>query len=60
MRMLIWNVFFLAEALRLYRTKLTAYEQEEILDYNHIWYLGIHARKIEGKKVRRACFTVNV
>ena len=36
------------EALKLYRGKLTAFEQTEILDYPEIWFLGLEAKKIEG------------
>ncbi|XP_045180231.1 dual specificity tyrosine-phosphorylation-regulated kinase 4-like isoform X2 [Mercenaria mercenaria] len=38
-----------AEALKLYRGKLTAFEQTEILDYPEIWFLGLEAKKIEGE-----------
>ena len=37
------------EALKLYRGKLTAFEQTEILDYPEIWFLGLEAKKIEGE-----------
>ncbi|XP_069106811.1 uncharacterized protein [Argopecten irradians] len=37
-----------SEALKLYRNKLTAFEQTEILDYPEIWFLGLEAKKIEG------------
>ncbi|KAJ8322094.1 hypothetical protein KUTeg_000565 [Tegillarca granosa] len=37
-----------SEALKLYRSKLTAFEQTEILDYPEIWFLGLEAKKIEG------------
>ncbi|XP_071143666.1 dual specificity tyrosine-phosphorylation-regulated kinase 4-like isoform X3 [Mytilus edulis] len=36
------------EALKLYRGKLSAFEQTEILDYPEIWFLGLEAKKIEG------------
>ena len=36
------------EALKLYRSKLTAYEQTEILDYPEIYFLGLEAKKVEG------------
>ncbi|XP_052763143.1 dual specificity tyrosine-phosphorylation-regulated kinase 4-like isoform X2 [Mya arenaria] len=38
-----------AEALKLYRGKLTSFEQTEILDYPEIWFLGLEAKKIEGE-----------
>lgn len=37
-----------AESLKLYGSRLTAYEQSEILDYPEIWYLGLDAKKIDG------------
>ncbi|KAK3087855.1 hypothetical protein FSP39_011544, partial [Pinctada imbricata] len=37
-----------AEALKHYRSKLTAFEQTEILDYPEIWFLGLEAKKIDG------------
>ncbi|KAK7091820.1 hypothetical protein V1264_009455 [Littorina saxatilis] len=37
-----------SEALKLYRSKLTAYEQTEILDYPEIYFLGLEAKKVEG------------
>jgi len=40
---------FITEALKLYRGKLTAFEQTEILDYPEIWFLGLEAKKIEGE-----------
>ena len=40
--------FFFTEALKLYRGKLTAYEQTEILDYPEIYFLGLEAKKVEG------------
>ena len=36
------------EALKLYRSKLSAFEQTEILDYPEIYFLGLEAKKIEG------------
>ena len=38
----------ISDALKLYRGKLTAFEQTEILDYPEIWFLGLEAKKIEG------------
>ena len=32
----------------MYRTKLTAYEQSEILDYSEVWHLGLEAKKIDA------------
>lgn len=37
------------DALRLYRNKLTEFEQTEILDYPEIWYLGLDATKVQGR-----------
>ncbi|XP_046375222.1 dual specificity tyrosine-phosphorylation-regulated kinase 4-like isoform X1 [Haliotis rufescens] len=37
-----------AEALKLYRSKLSQFEQTEILDYPEVWFLGLEAKKIEG------------
>ena len=36
------------EALKLFRNRLTAFEQSEILDYSEIWFLGLEAKKTEG------------
>lgn len=36
------------EALKMYRDKLTPFEQEEISNFLEIWYLGLDARKIEA------------
>jgi hypothetical protein len=38
----------ISEALKQFRSKLTAFEQTEILDYPEIWFLGLEAKKIEG------------
>ena len=38
------------EALRLYGSRLTAYERLEIEHYPEIWYLGLDARKIHGEE----------
>uniref|UniRef100_A0A8C4VQC4 dual-specificity kinase n=1 Tax=Gopherus evgoodei TaxID=1825980 RepID=A0A8C4VQC4_9SAUR len=38
----------LAEALKYFRNQLTVYEQEEILNYAELWFLGLEAKKIEG------------
>lgn len=37
------------DALKHYRTKLTEFEQNEILDYPEIWYLGIDSDKIQAR-----------
>jgi len=42
-------IFLFPEALKLYRGKLTSFEQTEILDYPEIWFLGLEAKKIEGE-----------
>ncbi|KAL3891536.1 hypothetical protein ACJMK2_003796 [Sinanodonta woodiana] len=36
-----------ADALKIYRGKLTVFEQTEILDYPEIWFLGLEAKKVE-------------
>jgi hypothetical protein len=41
---------YLAEALRLYGSRLTAYERLEIEHYPEIWFLGLDARKIHGEE----------
>ena len=43
-----FEYFIFSDALKLYRGKLTAFEQTEILDYPEIWFLGLEAKKIEG------------
>jgi hypothetical protein len=37
-----------ARALKLFMSHLTDYEKGEILDYKHIFYLGMGAKKIKG------------
>ncbi|XP_078510336.1 dual specificity tyrosine-phosphorylation-regulated kinase 4 isoform X2 [Lissotriton helveticus] len=37
-----------ADALKHFKNHLTAYEQNEILGYSEIWFLGLDARKIDG------------
>nr|XP_006824781.1 PREDICTED: dual specificity tyrosine-phosphorylation-regulated kinase 4-like [Saccoglossus kowalevskii] len=37
-----------AETLRLYRSKLTAFEQNEVLEFPDTWFLGLEAKKVEG------------
>ena len=39
-----------AETLRLYGSRLTAYERLEVEHYPDIWYLGLDARKIHGEE----------
>ncbi|XP_030645401.1 dual specificity tyrosine-phosphorylation-regulated kinase 4 [Chanos chanos] len=36
------------DALKHFRDQLTEFEQEEIMDYSEIWYLGLETKKIEG------------
>lgn len=38
----------LTAALKHFQSQLTEYEQEEIMDYSEIWYLGLDTKKIEG------------
>ncbi|TSS60392.1 Dual specificity tyrosine-phosphorylation-regulated kinase 4 [Bagarius yarrelli] len=35
-------------ALKHFRSQLTEFEQEEIMDYTEIWYLGLDTKKIHG------------
>lgn len=42
-------------ALKYYSPYLTAYEQAEILDYPHIYFMGPHARKIKGNPDQPQC-----
>lgn len=48
------NLFYsecaFAEALRLYGSRLTAYERLEMEHYPEIWYLGLDSRKIHGEE----------
>ncbi|MGH0143255.1 UNVERIFIED_CONTAM: hypothetical protein FKN15_000300 [Acipenser sinensis] len=37
-----------AEALKHFRNRLTQYEQEEIMNYSELWFLGLDSNKIEG------------
>lgn len=41
-------MFDITEALRLYRSRMTAFEQTEILDYPECYFLGLEAKKIDG------------
>ena len=36
-----------AGALVAYNEKLSSYEQEEILEYKHVWFCGLDAKKID-------------
>ncbi|KAL0968527.1 hypothetical protein UPYG_G00268040 [Umbra pygmaea] len=38
------------EALRHFQGRLTEFEQEEIMDYSEIWFLGLETEKIEGSQ----------
>ncbi|XP_061109089.1 dual specificity tyrosine-phosphorylation-regulated kinase 4 isoform X1 [Conger conger] len=38
------------EALQNFQERLTEFEQEEIMDYSEIWYLGLDTEKIEGSQ----------
>ena len=46
--MSIFFFYFSSEALRLYKNRMTGFEQSEVLDYQEIWFLGLDAKKIEG------------
>ncbi|GAB1610898.1 dual specificity tyrosine-phosphorylation-regulated kinase 4-like [Argonauta hians] len=37
-----------ADAIHLYRDRLSAYELSEIFDYPEVWFLGIDSKKIDG------------
>ncbi|XP_066580563.1 dual specificity tyrosine-phosphorylation-regulated kinase 4 [Amia ocellicauda] len=37
-----------AEALKHFQNRLSEFEQEEIMDYSELWYLGLDSKKIEG------------
>ncbi|XP_019898256.2 dual specificity tyrosine-phosphorylation-regulated kinase 4 isoform X2 [Esox lucius] len=37
-----------AEVLKVFKYRLTEHEQEEIMDYSEVWYLGLDAKKIRG------------
>ncbi|MGH0152079.1 UNVERIFIED_CONTAM: hypothetical protein FKN15_048986 [Acipenser sinensis] len=37
-----------SQALKHFRNRLTQYEQEEIMDYSELWFLGLDSNKIEG------------
>ncbi|XP_048882903.1 dual specificity tyrosine-phosphorylation-regulated kinase 4-like isoform X2 [Brienomyrus brachyistius] len=38
------------EALKNFQDRLTEFEQEEIMDYSEIWYLGLETKKIAGSQ----------
>ncbi|KAM9377664.1 dual specificity tyrosine-phosphorylation-regulated kinase 4 [Pholidichthys leucotaenia] len=38
------------EALKNFQERLTEFEQEEIMDYAEVWYLGLGSQKIEGSQ----------
>ncbi|KAJ8391068.1 hypothetical protein AAFF_G00096890 [Aldrovandia affinis] len=38
------------EALQNFQERLTEFEQEEIMDYSEIWFLGLETKKIEGSQ----------
>uniref|UniRef100_A0A8D3AJL3 dual-specificity kinase n=1 Tax=Scophthalmus maximus TaxID=52904 RepID=A0A8D3AJL3_SCOMX len=38
------------EALKNFQDRLTVFEQEEIMDYAEIWFLGLGSQKIEGSQ----------
>ncbi|XP_051807851.1 dual specificity tyrosine-phosphorylation-regulated kinase 4 isoform X1 [Acanthochromis polyacanthus] len=38
------------EALKNFQDRLTEFEQEEIMDYAEIWFLGLGSQKIEGSQ----------
>ncbi|XP_021432888.2 dual specificity tyrosine-phosphorylation-regulated kinase 4-like [Oncorhynchus mykiss] len=37
-----------AEVLKAFKDRLTEHEQEEVMDYSEVWYLGLDAKKMEG------------
>lgn len=39
-----------AEALKNFKDRMTEFEQEEIMDYAEIWFLGAGSQKIEGSQ----------
>lgn len=39
-----------AEALKNFQDQLTRLEQEEIMDYSEIWFMGLSSQKIEGSQ----------
>ena len=44
------DFFVETEALKLYGSRLTAYERLEIEHYPEVWYLGLESRKIHGEE----------
>lgn len=49
-----WLILFLplscpdADALKNFQERLTEFEQEEIMDYSEIWFMGLGSQKIEA------------
>lgn len=43
------RLFLFTEALKLYRHKLSEFEQTEILDYPEIYYMGLECNKVQGR-----------
>lgn len=39
-----------AEALKNFQERMTEFEQEEIMDYAEIWFMGLGSQKIEGSQ----------
>lgn len=39
-----------AEALKNFQERLTEFEQEEIMDYSEIWFLGLGSQKLEASQ----------
>ena len=46
--MVLMNKWNLSGALQNYRSLLTSLEQDEILNFSNIWYLGLNAKKREA------------
>uniref|UniRef100_A0A672ZIH5 dual-specificity kinase n=1 Tax=Sphaeramia orbicularis TaxID=375764 RepID=A0A672ZIH5_9TELE len=40
----------MTKALKNFQDRLTEFEQEEIMDYSEIWFLGLGSQKIEGSQ----------
>lgn len=38
------------DALKQYKSRLSEYEQTEILDYPEVWFLGLNANKIQTRQ----------
>lgn len=39
-----------AEALKHFQERLTEFEQEEVMDFPEIWFMGLGSQKIEGSQ----------